>query len=88
MKNDLQLTMHGDGPRGAKARKSTVEKTKGTPPRRTTFDKDGLHVATIVEFVDDSRKGHGFCNWYTAADSGVAEDFASAERQIKEALLR
>lgn len=87
MKEIPNLEMRGDGPR-RRERAKTGEASRGTGPRRTTFHEDDLHVGTIVEYVDDGRKGLGFCAWYTAGGGGQGNDFADAERQLREALLK
>ena len=45
-------------------------------------------MGTIVEYVDDTRKGHGFCLWYVARNGGRGIDYADAERQLREELVR
>lgn len=59
-----------------------------TAPLRTTFWEDGLHVGTIVEYVDDTREGKGFCVWYTAGGGRHAPDFQTAKQELHDDLLR
>lgn len=78
---ELNFDVRGAGPRRGKSSRSA-------PPRRTELHEDGLHVATIVELVDDNPKGHGFCQWYVDGDGGHARSYTDAERQIEHELQR
>ena len=75
------LEVRGAGPRRGKA-------THNAPPRRTELYYDGLHVATILEYVDDDHDGRGFCGWYVAAGGDYAANYAEAEKKIRAELAR
>ena len=78
---DLDLELRCAGPRRG-------NRTKEQPPRRTTLHEDGLHVATIVEYVDETSIARGFCIWSAAGAGGHATDFEDAQKQIVATLLR
>ena len=85
--NTIDIQTRGDGPR-RRRRPGSDNPVRTTAPRRTTLHEDDMHVATIVEYVDDTREGRGFCLWYVAGTAGHADDYAGADRQIREELVR
>ena len=82
----IDLQTRGDGPR-RRRRPGSDKPGRTTAPRRTTLHEGALHVGTIVEYVDDTREGRGFL-WYVAGTAGHAEDYAGADRQIREEIVR
>jgi len=88
MANDLRLEVRGDGPLAASTKRHLHKGGRATSPRTTTFHEEGLHVGTIVEYVDDTGKGNDFCNWYTASAADVATTYEEAEKRMREAIAR
>ncbi len=80
MPETIDLELRGAGPRKGKR---TSE-----PPRRTTLHEDGMHVGTIIEYVDETSVARGFCVWSAASAGGHASDFEDAKKQIVDSLLR
>ena len=81
MAETIQLESRGAGPRTGKS-------TRCEAARRTTFHEDGLHVATLIEYVHESKPSAEFCCWYTAGDSGRGRDYPEAYSHILSALSR
>lgn len=91
MPDQLNLEMRGAGPRwrgSSRRRNDGTPSKRDTPPRRTTFWEDNLHVATIIEYVDDGWDGHDFCVWYTAGGGRQVSTFIIAEQELRADLLR